>query len=134
MSYNTDSYMLVGFPYEDKNLIERSVEWCKENLKGFKEEYKKQVEVVELMPRYKSDLKKFEENALNAFYDHLGNKNIVRIKEHCGLSYIGFPVSSSISINDKVLEEFCQTVKQKSDELYELLGKKGCLISTHDYS
>lgn len=134
MSYQAESYMLIGFPYEDRNFIEKSVEWCKSNINGFKEEYEKQVQVVELMPQYKSDLEKLNRQALEAFYDYLDDKDIVRIEEHRGLSYIGFPVVSSVSINDEVLEQFCQTVKQKSAELYELLGKKGCLISTHNYS
>lgn len=134
MSYQAESYMLIGFPYEDRNFIEKAVEWCKRNINYFKEEYEKQVQVVELMPNYQSDLDKLNQQALDAFYDYLDDKNIVRIEEHRGLSYIGFPVASSVSVDDKVLEEFCKTVKQKSAELYELLGKKGALLAAHNYS
>lgn len=134
MSYQAESYMLVGFPYEDRSFIERAVEWCKEDDDCFKEEYECQVRVVELLPKYQSDLDSINQQALEAFYEYLDGKDIVRIQEHHGLNYIGFSLVQTVSTDTDALIQFCKTVQEKSAELYELLGKKGCLISAHDYS
>lgn len=134
MRYQAESYMLVGFPYEDRSFIERAVEWCKEDDCGFKEEYEKQARVADLMPKYQSDLEKLNQQALGVFYEYLEDKDIVRIEEHRGFNYIGFSLVTTVSTDEESLTQFCQTVKEKSEELYELLGKKGCLLSAHDYS
>lgn len=134
MSYQAESYMLVGFPYEDRNFVERAVEWCKADDCGFQEEYEKQVRVTELMPKYQSDLESLDQQALEAFYGYLEGRDIVRIEEHRGLNYIGFSLINTVSTDDESLTQFCKTVKEKSEELYELLGKKGVLLSVHHYS
>lgn len=134
MSYQAESYMLVGFPYEERNFIDRAVEWCKEDDCSFKEEYENQARVAELMPKYQVDLEKLNQHALEVFYGYLEGKDMVRIEEHRGFNYIGFPVASSVSTDEESLTQFCKTVQEKSEELYELLGKKGCLLSAHDYS
>ena len=134
MSYQAKSYMLVGFPYEDRSFVERAVEWRKESDSSFREEYEKQVRVTELMPKYQSDLESLNRQALEVFYEYLDDRDIVRIEEHRGFNYIGFSIVTTVSTDDNSLTQFCKTVKKKSEELYELLGKKGVLLSAHDYS
>ena len=134
MSYQAESYMLVGFPYEDRNFIERAVEWCKEDDCDFTEEHERQARVVELLPKYQSDLDNLNQQALEAFYEYLEGKGIVRIEEHRGFNYIGFSLINTVSTDADALTQFCKTVQEKSAELYELLGKKGMLMSAHDYS
>lgn len=134
MSYQAKSHMLVGFPYEDRSFIERAVEWRKDDDNSFKEEYEKQVRVTDLMPKYQADLEKLNQQALEAFYEYLEDRNIVKIKEHRGFDYIGFSITTTVSTDDNSLTQFCKTVKERSEELYELLGKKGVLLSAHDYS
>ncbi|PAT63100.1 hypothetical protein [Psychrobacter sp. JB193] len=134
MSYQAKSHMLVGFPYEDRSFIERAVEWRKDGDNSFKEEYEKQVRVTDLMPKYQADLEKLNQQALEVFYEYLEDRNIVKIKEHRGFDYIGFSITTTVSTDDNSLTQFCKTVKERSEELYELLGKKGVLLSAHDYS
>lgn len=134
MSYQAESYMLVGFPYEARSFIERAVEWCKEDDGSFKEEYEKQARVADLMPKYQPDLESLNQQALEVFYEYLEDKDIVRIEEHRGRNYIGFSLITTVSTDDESLAQFCKTVKERSEELYGLLGKKGVLLSAHNYS
>lgn len=134
MSYETTSYMLVGMRYVEEDLVESAVEWSKSNHAGFADAYEKQLQVANIMPKYQADLDALQEQATDNFKDYLGEQGMVIIREHRGFDYIGYPVSTTVGIDDDVLAEFCLTVKEKNKSLTELLGKTGKLMSAHNYS
>lgn len=134
MSYYAESYMLVGFKYKYDEFKDMAVNWFKETNASFKEQYEKQLKVVGIMPQYQSDLDSLNDQALDEFYGDLHEQGIVRISEHHGFDYIGFPVDCTVNVDAESLNQFCQDVQNKSAELYKIFGNKGTLISAHDYS
>lgn len=134
MSYEATSYMLVGFKYQYDDFKDMAIEWLKSTNANFKDSHKKQLEVVKIMPSYQKDLDSLNQQALEEFYEHLDEQNVLRVSEQHGWDYIGFSVDAVVEVDDNSLSEFCKTVQAKSAQLYNLLGKKGSLMSVHDYN
>lgn len=134
MSYNTDSYMLVGMRYTDNDLTNRAVEWSKLNHNGFAATYEKQLQVVDIMPKYKPDLDASQSQSIANFKEHLEEQGVIFVSEHRGFDYMGYAVTPIVDINDDALAEFCHIVKERAERLAEIIGETGSLISVHNYS